>query len=134
MNNQGPEKQPATWAGICLVPGHRLYLNPRLAKEDQGVCEGAGSERLRSVPVSLSVVTGLLLLFPVLIGTVTWGPPRFHAVGPNPTDVDQFNFIVLLLSLVQILNTKEAEHSLPSDKVTLMRTICMISGHNRIMG
>lgn len=100
MNGRGPENEPVTWAVICLVPGHRLYLKPWLIMRDQGVCEGTGSERLRSVPVSLLVVTGFLLLFPVLIGTVTWGPPRFHAVGPNPTDVDQFNFIVLLLSLL----------------------------------
>ena len=66
---------------------------------DQGLSEGTGSGRILPAR-ALSIITGLVLLLPVLIETVTRGPPRFHADGPNPTDVDQFNFIVLLLSLL----------------------------------
>ena len=98
---------------------------------DQGVCEGTASGR--DLPVRfLSMSTGLALLLPDLIETLTGGPPRFHAVGPNPTDVDQFSFIVLLLSLVQVLNTTEADHSLPPDKVTFVNILCIISAHNRL--
>ncbi len=56
------------------------------------------SSLFRSIPTFL----GFVLLLTVLPGMTTGGPPRFHAVGPNPAEFDQFNFIVLLLSLTAI--------------------------------
>ena len=66
---------------------------------NQGLRVGTASGRILPARV-VSILTGFVLLLTVLIGIITGGPPRFHAVGPNPTLLDQFNFIVLLLSLL----------------------------------
>ena len=68
----------------------------------QRFCEETDSGRVLSAPV-LPIFTGVARLLTVLIGIITGGPPRFHAVGPNPAVYDQFNFIVLLLSLMLVL-------------------------------
>ena len=93
-----------------VVPGiRRVILHARRGWgepecESRTVIQGwygvnhAGS--VRSSPVFFSL-TGLELFLTVLIGLTTRGPPRFHAIAPNPAVFDQSSFIVLLLSLLQ---------------------------------